>query len=391
MVNVAPICQAGTRRLRQPPSILYLIQGADVSGAERMHAALIEGDDRAMVCCPPDSRSESFARGLSARVAPLPFRPLRHSGGVAETFKSVFRGLRTAVDLRRILSDHPDRKIIFCTSLRPAMLASLAALGLKRSVFWCIPDFLPPPPLRQVVRLLARTTAAGGLCLSEAIADDFAGRSRSLRRLAPVVHPGVDPDSLQVQDLEEAPMRVAVLGHVSLVKRSDLAIEIASRAVRQVPELQLRMVGAPQFRDEDFELYDALRQIVSEDPVLERSVEWYGYANDVGEALSDCRILLHCRPDEPFGIALIEGMAAGLPVVAPAGGGPLEIVEHGVTGLLYPAGDAEAAASCVVRLLCDPAEARRMGAAGRRRVEGEFNLERQLRMTRGLLEHLADR
>ncbi len=353
-----------------------------------MHAALIEQDEGAVVCCPPGSRSEAFARELAAEVAPLPFRPLRHSGGPAEALLSVFRGLRTAYDLRRVLKDHPDRRIVFCTSIRPAMLASLASLGLKRLVFWCVPDFLPPAPLRQVVRMLARTSATRGLCLSEAIANDFAGSSPRLRALAPVVHPGVDVGSFPMQELDVASKRAAVLGHVSFVKRSDLAVDIASHVGREIPEFRLRMVGTPQFRAEDFELYDALQRKVLSDPLLRGSIEWHGYTNDVGQALSDCTVLLHCRPDEPFGIALIEGMAAGLPIVAPAVGGPLEIVEHGVTGFLYPPGDAAAAASCLVRLLRDPDLTKRMGAASRRRVESHFSRERQLRLTRALLEPL---
>lgn len=369
--------------------VLYLIQGADVSGAERMHAALIAGDEDALVCCPSGSRSESFALELSATVAPIRFRRLRHSGGALETVRSIFRGLSTALELRRILRAHPERKIIFCTSIRPAMLASVASIGLSRSVFWCIPDFLPPAPLRQLVRALARMNAASGLCLSQAILDDFAGRSSRLRRLAPVVHPGVDVELFSEPASGASSLRAAVLGHVSYVKRSDLAVEIASRTVNQASGFRLRIVGTPQFRDEDFELFESLRQRTSTDPALKRCVEWHGFASDISEALGDCLLMLHCRGDEPFGIALIEGMAAGLPVVAPAGGGPLEIVEDGVTGFLYPPGDAEAAASCVVRLVQDPPMARRMGIAGRRRVEERFGLDRQLRMTLELLNSLS--
>jgi glycosyltransferase involved in cell wall biosynthesis len=95
----------------------------------------------------------------------------------------------------------------------------------------------------------------------------------------------------------------------------------------------------------------------------------------VPAALRRVAVLLHCRPDEPFGIALVEAMALGLPVVAPRSAGPTEIVEDGVTGFLYPPGQAEPAARCIVRLLSDAELADRMGRAARRAAERRFASE----------------
>ena len=76
-------------------------------------------------------------------------------------------------------------------------------------------------------------------------------------------------------------------------------------------------------------------------------------------------VLLHCAEREAFGIALVEALAAGRPVVAPAAGGPLEIVTP-ACGRLYEPGDAEAAAAAIVDVLGDPdapAAARERAAA----------------------------
>jgi phosphatidylinositol alpha 1,6-mannosyltransferase len=73
---------------------------------------------------------------------------------------------------------------------------------------------------------------------------------------------------------------------------------------------------------------------------------------------------------ETFGQTLQEAAASGLPVVAPAAGGPLDIVSHGVTGLLVPPGAPGPLAGAVARLVRDPALRAAMGQAGRRRVTG---------------------
>ena len=369
--------------------IIYLIQGADVSGAERMHTELIRGDPGALVCCPPDSPAEHFARELGADVVPLPFRRLRHSGGLAEGLRSVIRGLRAAADLRRVLREHPDRDLVFCTSIRPGMLAAVARIGLRRRLLWCVPDFLPPRPLRWIVQAMVARTADGVLCLSEAIARDLSGNSRRLRRLATVVYPGVELSSFDPALADPAARRAAIVGHVSHVKRTDLAVEIADRVAGEIPAFRLRIVGRPQFRDEDFELERALRRRSAESDRLARAVEFPGFATDLGTALAGCSFLLHCRPDEPFGIALIEAMALGMPVIAPAAAGPLEIVDDGVTGILYEPLDVDAAAAAVLRLLADPEEARRMGVAARARVEARFEVTRQIAETRELLHPLG--
>ena len=79
-------------------------------------------------------------------------------------------------------------------------------------------------------------------------------------------------------------------------------------------------------------------------------------------------VFVHSGPYETFGQTLQEAAASGLPVVAPAAGGPLDLVEDGVTGYLVPPGDAGAFAAAIARLAADPAARVAFGAAGRRRV-----------------------
>jgi glycosyltransferase involved in cell wall biosynthesis len=81
---------------------------------------------------------------------------------------------------------------------------------------------------------------------------------------------------------------------------------------------------------------------------------------------------------EPFGLVGIEALAAGRPVVASATGGIEDWLEHGVNGLLVPAGDVAALATTLNELLADPARQAAMGAAGMRLVAERYSRERHV-------------
>ncbi|MFJ6112748.1 glycosyltransferase family 4 protein [Agrococcus sediminis] len=81
-------------------------------------------------------------------------------------------------------------------------------------------------------------------------------------------------------------------------------------------------------------------------------------------------VFVHTGAEETFGQTLQEAAASGLPVVAPRAGGPIDLVDHGTTGLLFAPDDASALRGAVAALAADPAMRARMGEAGRRRVLG---------------------
>jgi phosphatidylinositol alpha 1,6-mannosyltransferase len=81
-------------------------------------------------------------------------------------------------------------------------------------------------------------------------------------------------------------------------------------------------------------------------------------------------VFVHSGPHETFGQTLQEAAASGLPVVAPAAGGPIDLVGDGVTGFLVPPGDPAALAGAVARLAADPGLRASQGRAARQRVLG---------------------
>jgi glycosyltransferase involved in cell wall biosynthesis len=108
---------------------------------------------------------------------------------------------------------------------------------------------------------------------------------------------------------------------------------------------------------------------------LAEHVRFLGQRGDVPELLRVSEIGLLCSHEEGFSNALLEYMAARLPVVATDVGGNAEAVIDGVTGLLVPAKNPGALARAILHLVHDPAERKRMGTAGRTRVQQNFSLE----------------
>jgi phosphatidylinositol alpha 1,6-mannosyltransferase len=91
---------------------------------------------------------------------------------------------------------------------------------------------------------------------------------------------------------------------------------------------------------------------------------------DLARVFASLDVFVHTGPFETFCQTVQEAMASGVPVVAPAAGGPLDLVAHGRTGLLVPPRDPAAVRDAVGTLAADPALRAAYGAAGRAMVEG---------------------
>lgn len=110
---------------------------------------------------------------------------------------------------------------------------------------------------------------------------------------------------------------------------------------------------------------------------LPAGATWLGpiSLDEVPALCAQATVLVLPTLQEPFGIALLDAMACGLPCVGTAIEAIPEIVLDGETGLLVPPGDAVALAATLERLLADPVRARAMGARGRARVAARFRWE----------------
>jgi glycosyltransferase involved in cell wall biosynthesis len=118
---------------------------------------------------------------------------------------------------------------------------------------------------------------------------------------------------------------------------------------------------------------------------LEDRVTFTGQVPDGTAYMGLMDVAVNASDHEPFGIVLLEAMAQEVPVVAVAAGGPAEIIEDGVSGLLVDRATPEHFADAFERLIASPELRRRVGEGGRRRFEERFTSARMVEdITRNL-------
>lgn len=187
--------------------------------------------------------------------------------------------------------------------------------------------------------------------------------------------------------------RTRLLSVGRLVPRK--GIEAAIRALEFLPDAELVVAGGPAAHDLDGDQEAVRLQKVAVELGLSDRVRLVGRVSpdDLPALLHSADALLATPWYEPFGIAVLEAMAAGLPVVATAVGGMLDTVRDGVSGRLVPV-DArgrvapEHLAAAVASVVTDPGVARRMGAAGSRRARERYDWARVAAATEGAYAQL---
>jgi glycosyltransferase involved in cell wall biosynthesis len=343
-----------------PAPAVFLSYSGVLGGAERI---LLDGATRlgapAALACPEGPLAAAArAAGLPVRALPERTLQLRSGPAAAAAHAAGLAGL--AVDAARMGSRQ-------ARGPRPAALVAWGA----RAILACalVPRSRRPPLLAVHCDLPPAGAAGRALRAATRRADGVAALSHAIAAaIAPdaaVLHPGVDLEAWTPSPLPGGPPRALVLGALVAWKRADLALEIAAR----LPDLRLALAGEAIPGDDGAFLAGLQRRAAAAD--LRDRVRFLGRVDDPRDALAGAHLLLHCSDAEPYGLALVEALAAGRPVVAPASGGPAEIVADGA-GRLYAPGDADAGAGMVRAVLADPGAP----AAARARAEARFDLRR---------------
>jgi glycosyltransferase involved in cell wall biosynthesis len=247
-------------------------------------------------------------------------------------------------------------------------------------------------PLRNIItrRVLGRY-AVVRVAVSEALRQALEANGLPAFR---VVHNGIDPADYDAPAgvvealrgrLGLAGRRVVLFGgRLTAEKGADCLLAAFSQVVQAVPGAALLILSRQPMPAHEIARHAHLT------PDNVRSGGWLGgkvlaAAYHLADVVSMPSVYL-----EPFGLMALEGMAASRPVVASCFGGLPEIVVTGETGFVVNPLNTETLADRLITLLADEALRRRMGQAGRRRLEDHFTLARQVRDMLAIYEEAVE-
>ena len=169
------------------------------------------------------------------------------------------------------------------------------------------------------------------------------------------------------RDLDTEPESIVIVqvSRMQALKGHRILFEAVARLVH-LPQWVCWIAGGPQ-RDDELEYTNSLRALAS-DLRIEPRIRFLGQRSDIADLLLAANI--YCQPNvgpEAFGIALIEAMQAGLPVVTTAAGGPLEILNESC-GVLVPPDDPISLAAELETLISNEGRRRQLGVGATRRA-----------------------
>jgi glycosyltransferase involved in cell wall biosynthesis len=188
--------------------------------------------------------------------------------------------------------------------------------------------------------------------------------------------------SLEAPARDEEPTAIAVCRLVPM-KRLDRFVHALARARQDVPSLKGIIVGDGPERA-------PLQALAKSIDGLNGSLRFVGRSDEVPTLMRRAHMLVLSSDHEGFPNVVLEAMSAALPVVATPAGDVTRVVTDGETGYVVPFGDIDAMAARMVRLATSPALRKRLGQAGRARVEQSYSFgplgERLLAIYRSMAE-----
>lgn len=357
-------------------------------GAEQMLWDLLSGVDRSRVRLEAvflehgPMHEQTMALGLRSHVVPVgrlrdPYAAARAVSALAGRYR------RSAPDL---LVHWMSKAQIY-----GSLAATLAGAG-GRSVWWQHAVTLGSAIDRVATALPARAIGTSSRIAAEAQARVWPHSPTF------TVYPGSGehrPSAIAVANARERigpalrPTTIVCVARLQPWKGQHHLISAVARLVALGHDVGLVLVGGTVFGESN--AYEQELQASVAEQGLEGRVYMAGQVDDAAPYLALADIFVSASDVEPFGIALVEAMAAGLPIVAVRAGGPREILEDGRWGIMVERPDPALLSAALEGLLGSAEAARETGERGRARYEAQFTTDAMCERFSGCVEDLVGR
>jgi len=380
--------------------VAYVLPFLVAGGAERHVLSLVRGIDRTRHSpivialegggeLEADFRGEGIPVHVLGRNGPSPPQG-RGRKPIAEAFAALWSlfGILRRDRPRFVHAYLPAANILGPVAARLAGVPRV--IVSKRSGTFYQAAFPLLPYLERVGSLLADVVMVN----SDAVRQEVERSERHREGKFCRIYNGVGPISAWTQGeiasfrvreglSTEAPMAVCVSNFFDYKGHVDL-VEAMTMVMRNFPDATYVLIGR------DAGCLEDTRALARDHGVLSR-LRFVGPRADVPDFLRAADLFVHPSHQEGFSNAILEAMAAGLPVVACDVGGNPEAVVEGETGRLVPPRNPERLAAAIEDLLKDEGKRRAMGEAGRRRAEERFSLGRMITEVEAMYDSLAPR
>lgn len=366
------------------PAVLILEQQAWQGGAQRVLEVAIESlrqDFECIVVFPDDG---PFAEAIRQNQVETTFYPLGNYRAGRKSRREVFsfvpRTLACVAKLAVLILER-DVRLVYINGPRCLPTGVLVARLTGRPALFHLHQTLRRPIEVWVAAQTSRWVSKIVAC-SHAAAQSLTRKRPELAQKVQILYnpvcgarsaatgnPEIFGDAVGTKAFT-----VGIVGRITAAKGFHLLVEAAGRLCRDMrKELRILVVGSPAPGSAEDEAYHReLKSLVSTSG-LERETIWAGYLPDPDPAYASMDVLVvPSISPEGLSLAALEAMQHGVPVIASAAGGLVEVVQEGKNGILLPPGNVPALAAVLERVWSDPSLRKRLAEGALATVDARF-------------------
>lgn len=374
------------------PNILCLNISSAIGGAERSLLALLENLNKDLykpiVCIPDKGPFYDVLKKTGIEVICIPI-------GVLNTnFLNPFPYINTVKILVSLIKKYRI-DIIHSNSEGTSQCAVIAGKLSRKPVICHVRNFFPK---RAFIRDLIGWNNIL-IAISGAIAEELTFFQKGNKHVR-IVHNGVDLNCFTNDDNSRIAIRremgfsddnfvLGVMGsRIAHFKGQHIAIKALKNLIdKGHKEVRLLITGSTAIDRSEGYLQDLKKTITEMN--LNGRVRFTGFVDDITSIYNAIDLLVLPSQKEPFGRVLIEAMAMGKPVIASRSGGAVEVVEDGVSGILFTTDDCEELKNAILKIINNKDFACKIGNNGKERVSKLFSIEKHVKKIQDIYEELV--
>jgi glycosyltransferase involved in cell wall biosynthesis len=269
----------------------------------------------------------------------------------------------------------PD--IIHSNGIKTHLLIALAKVK-DVPVVWHIHDFYGSRPLMSQILKWISTSANLGIAISQAVAQDARVTLPGLP--IEVIYNTVDVNYFSpifpTVASSHLPVRVGLVATFARWKGHDIFLEAAACILKAHPHLNLRfcIVGGAIYKTRGSQFSEQELRNKALHLGIADKVDFLGFQQDIAEIYRSLDIVVHASTQpEPFGLAIVEAMACGKPVIVSQAGGAAELFTHNYDAIGVPPSDSNALAAAIIDLLNHPEKRQIISENARQTVTKKFS------------------